>query len=64
MRPFTLHQANSLNVLRGCVKLPQPHPRTRTDKQTGQRAVRATQVRAALAHVYATTYQNISTYIL
>jgi hypothetical protein len=24
LRHITLHQANSLNVLRGCVKLPQP----------------------------------------
>jgi hypothetical protein len=31
MRPLILHQANSLNVLRGRVKLPHPQPRTRTD---------------------------------
>jgi hypothetical protein len=30
MCPLILHQANSLNVLGGCVKLPQPQPRTRT----------------------------------
>jgi hypothetical protein len=33
MRGLILHQANSLQVLRGCVKLlplPQPHLRTRT----------------------------------
>jgi hypothetical protein len=56
MHPLILHQANSLNVLRGCVKLPQPQPCTYT--QTGQRALRATQVRAALSHGYATAYQN------
>jgi hypothetical protein len=31
MRPLILHQANILNVLRGCIKLPHPQPRTRTD---------------------------------
>jgi hypothetical protein len=66
MRPLVLHQANRLNVLRGCIKLPQPQPRTRTDTdtQTGQRALRATQVRAALYHAYATTYHNRITDIL
>jgi hypothetical protein len=58
MRQFILHQANSLNVLRGCVKLPQPQLRTRTYTQTGQSTLRATQVRAALSHAYAVTYQN------
>jgi hypothetical protein len=58
MRQFILHQANSLNALRGCVKLPQPQPRTRTYTQTGQGTLRATQVRAALSHAYAVTYQN------
>jgi hypothetical protein len=41
MHPLILHQANILNVLRGCVKLPQPQPRTRIDTQTGQRTLRA-----------------------
>jgi hypothetical protein len=58
MRQFILHQANSLNVLRGCVKLPKTQPRTRTYTQTGQSTLRATQVRAALSHAYAVTYQN------
>jgi hypothetical protein len=58
MRPLILHQANNLNDLRGCIKLPQSQPRTRTDTQTGQRTLRATQVRSALSHAYATTYQN------
>jgi hypothetical protein len=46
------------------VKLTHTQPRTRTYIQTGQRALRATQVRAALSHVYATTYQNRITDIL
>jgi hypothetical protein len=58
MRPLILHQANSLNVLRGCVRLPQPQLHTRTDIQTGQRTLRATQVRTALSHAYDVTYQN------
>jgi hypothetical protein len=36
MRPILLHQANSLNVLRGCAKLPQPKLRQPTDAQTSQ----------------------------
>jgi hypothetical protein len=64
MRPLILHQAYSLNVLPGRIKLPQPQPRTRTDNQIGQRALRATQVRAALYHAYVTTYQNRITNIL
>jgi hypothetical protein len=36
MRPILLHQANSLNVLRGCAKLPQPKLRQPTDTQTFQ----------------------------
>jgi hypothetical protein len=42
MRQFILHKANSLNVLRG----------------TCQSTLRDTQVRAALSHAYAVTYQN------
>jgi hypothetical protein len=40
------------------VKIPQPQLRARTYTQTGQSALRATQVRAALSHAYAVTYQN------
>jgi hypothetical protein len=40
------------------VKLPQPQPRARTYTQTCQSTLRATQVRAALSHAYAVTYQN------
>jgi hypothetical protein len=36
MRPILLHQANSLNVLRGCAKLPQPKLRQPTDSHTFQ----------------------------
>jgi hypothetical protein len=36
MRPILLHQANSLNVLRGCAKLSQPKLRQPTDAQTFQ----------------------------
>jgi hypothetical protein len=45
MRGFILHQANSLQVLRGCVKLlplPQPPLRARTDTRTKPSAQRAT----------------------
>jgi hypothetical protein len=64
IRPLILQQANSLNILRGCIKLPHPQPLTRTDTQTGQCALRATQVRAALSHEYAPKYQNRITDIL
>jgi hypothetical protein len=40
------------------VKLPHPQLRTRTYTQTCQGTLRATQVRAALSHAYAVTYQN------
>jgi hypothetical protein len=40
------------------VKLSQPQLRTRTYTQSGQGILRATQVRAALSHAYAVTYQN------
>jgi hypothetical protein len=61
MRGLILHQANSLQVLRGCVKLPQlPQPpvRARTDKRTNPSAQRATQLRSVLARVYAVARQN------
>jgi hypothetical protein len=56
MRELILHQANSLQVLRGCVKLlplPQLLLRACTDAQTNPSAHRATQVRSVLARVYA-----------
>jgi hypothetical protein len=61
MRGLILHQANSLQVLQGCVKLfplPQPPLRTRTDAGTNPSAQRATEQRSVLARVYAVTRQN------
>jgi hypothetical protein len=61
MRHLILHEANSLQVLRGCVKLlPLPHPpvRARTDAQTNPSAQRATQLRSVLARVYDVSRQN------
>jgi hypothetical protein len=57
MRHLILHEANSLQVLRGCDKLlplPQPPVRART-------AQRATQLRCVLARVYAVSIQNQNT---
>jgi hypothetical protein len=54
MRGLILHQANSLQVLRGCVKLLpllQPPLRARTDARTNPSAHRATQLRSVLARV-------------
>jgi hypothetical protein len=61
MRGFVLHQANSLQARRGCVKLiplPQPPLRARTDAQTNSSAQRATQLMSVLARVYAVSRQN------
>jgi hypothetical protein len=58
MSPIMLHQANSLNFLRGCVKLPHTQLRKPTDTQTFQRTLRATQVRCALARAYTVILQN------
>jgi hypothetical protein len=63
MRHLILHEANSLQVLRGCVKLlplplPQPPVRSRTDARTNPSAQRATQLRSVLARVYAVSIQN------
>jgi hypothetical protein len=61
MRGLILHQANSLQVLRGRVKLlplPQPPVRARTDAQMYPSAQRATQLRSVLARVYAVSIQN------
>jgi hypothetical protein len=54
MRHLILHEANSPQVLRGCVKLlplPQPPVRARTDARTNPSAQRATQLRSVLARV-------------
>jgi hypothetical protein len=61
MRHLILHEANSLQVLRGCVKLlplPQPPLRACTDARTNPSAERATQLRSVLARVYAVARQN------
>jgi hypothetical protein len=64
MRGLILHQANSLQVLRGCVKLrplPQPQLRARTYAQTYTSAQRATQLRSVLALVCSVSRQNLNT---
>jgi hypothetical protein len=61
MRHLILHEANSLQVLRGCDKLlPLPHHpvRARTNARTNTSAQRATQLRSVLARVYAVSIQN------
>jgi hypothetical protein len=61
MRDLILHEANSLQVLRGCVKLlppPRPPVRARTDARTNPSTQRATQPRSVLARVYAVSIQN------
>jgi hypothetical protein len=64
MRGLILHQANSLQALRGCVKLlslPQPQLHARTYAQTNPSAHRATQLRSVLARVYSVPRQNLNT---
>jgi hypothetical protein len=54
MRIFIFHQANSLQVLRGCAKLrslPQPQLRAHTHAETDPSAQRATHFRSVLARV-------------
>jgi hypothetical protein len=61
MRGLILHEANSLQFLRGCVKLlPLPHPPfcVLTDARTNQSTQRATQLRSVLERVYAVARQN------
>jgi hypothetical protein len=61
IRGLILHQENSLQVVRGCVKLlplPQSSLRARTDAWTNPRAQRATQLRSVLARMYAVSRQN------
>jgi hypothetical protein len=61
MRHLILHEANSIQVLRGCVKLlplPQPYVRARTEARTNSSAQRATQLWSVLARVYAVSRQN------
>jgi hypothetical protein len=64
MLGLILHQANSLQVLRGCIKLiplPQPSLCARTDAQTNPSAQRATPLRSVLERVYAVSRQNQTT---
>jgi hypothetical protein len=64
MGGFILHQANSLQVLRGCVKLrplPQPHLRAHTYAETNPSAWGATQLRSVLACVFSVSRQNLNT---
>jgi hypothetical protein len=64
MRGLILHQENSLQVLRGYVKLLpllQPHSRTRTYAETYPSAQRATQLRSVLARVCSVSRQNLNT---
>jgi hypothetical protein len=64
MRHLILHEANSLQALRGCVKLlplRQPPVRARTAARTKPSAQRATQLRSMLARVYAVSIQNQTT---
>jgi hypothetical protein len=59
-----LHQANSLQVMRGCVKLrplPQPQLRARTYARTNPSAQRATQLRCVLARVCSVSRQSLKT---
>jgi hypothetical protein len=64
MRGLILHQANSLQVLRGCVKLrplPQPHLRARAYAETNTSARGATRLRSVLARVCSVSRQNLNT---
>jgi hypothetical protein len=58
MRGLILHQANSLQVLRGCLK---PHSRTCTYAETYPSTQRATQLRSCLARVFSVSRQNLNT---
>jgi hypothetical protein len=61
MHRLILHQANSLQVLRGCVRLlplPQPPLRAHMEARKNPSAQRATQLRSVLARVYAVARQN------
>jgi hypothetical protein len=67
MRGFILHQANSLQVLQGCVKLlplpiPQPQMRARTYVRTNSSAQRATQLRSVLTRVYSVSLKTAPKY--
>jgi hypothetical protein len=64
MRRLILHQANSLQVMRGCVKLlplPQPHVCMCTYTQTYSSTQRATQPKRVLACAYYVSVQKLNT---
>jgi hypothetical protein len=64
MRGLILHQANILQVLRGCIKLcplPQPQLRARTYAETNPSALGSTQLRSLLARVCSVSRQNLNT---
>jgi hypothetical protein len=64
MRGLILHQANSLQVLRWCVKLIpllQPHLLTRIYAHTCPSTKRATHLKSVLARVYSISIQNLNT---
>jgi hypothetical protein len=64
MRGLILHQANSLQDLRGCVKLlplTQPQLRAHTYAETNPSARGATQLRSVLARVCSVSRQNLNT---
>jgi hypothetical protein len=64
MRRLILHQTNSLQVMRGCVKLrplPQPQLRAHTYAQTYPSAQITTQLRSVLACVCYVSRQNLNT---
>jgi hypothetical protein len=64
MRGLILHQANSLQVLQGCVKLrplPQPQLRAHTYAETNPSARGDTQLRSVLARVCSVSRQNLNT---
>jgi hypothetical protein len=64
MRGLILHQENSLQLLRGRIKLlplPQPLLRARTDARINPSAQKSTQLRSVLARVYAVSRQNQNT---
>jgi hypothetical protein len=61
MRHLILHEANSLQVLRGCDKLLpllQPPVRARANARTNPSAQRVTQLRSVLTRMYAVSIQN------
>jgi hypothetical protein len=61
MHHLILHEANSFQALRGCVKLltlPQPPVRACTEARTNPSAQRTTQLRSVLACVYAVSIQH------